>query len=190
MAASKLKALPAQDELKRLLDYEPHTGRLIWRARPRSMFSSDGYCKQWNERYAGNQAGRTTCKGYRSLKIHGEAFAAHRVVMKLLTGLEPPEVDHINGDRSDNRASNLRPSDGSQNNLNLSLARNNRSGFAGVREAKPGKWVAYLYRHSQQIHLGTYDSFNAAVKARLAGLEAHGFTGGHGKKLQHSYRNR
>lgn len=73
------------------------------------------------------------------------------------------EVDHFNRNRKDNRRGNLKSITRQHNNWNKGLQTNNESGVTGVRFNKEAqKWVAYIMRK----HLGTFNSFDDAVKAR------------------------
>ena len=76
-------------------------------------------------------------------------------------------IDHINHKVWDNRKHNLRPATVSQNNMNKILSSNNTSGVTGVGWHKTkGKWRAYIVVNKKQIHLGDYNNFKDAVKAR------------------------
>ena len=87
----------------------------------------------------------------------------HRVLLHtFLTGYRL--TDHIDGDRSNNRRSNLRESSRSQNAANrVKLMRNNTSGFAGVSfNKRKGKWTANIRVNKKQIYLGLFAEKEAA----------------------------
>ena len=75
-------------------------------------------------------------------------------------------IDHINHDRHDNRAKNIRLVSKHLNAINTKLSRRNQSGYKGVRKSKSGKWIAYIFFNRKQIHLGTYENIEDAVYAR------------------------
>lgn len=76
-------------------------------------------------------------------------------------------IDHINGNTSDNRKSNLRVATKSQNGMNRDLQLNNTSGVTGVYWHKQlGKWVAYITINREYIYLGSFNEFDGAVKVR------------------------
>jgi hypothetical protein len=71
------------------------------------------------------------------------------------------QVDHINGDKSDNRWCNLRAADNSQNHANIGLLSSNTSGLKGVVRAKK-KWGAQIGVNNQNVWLGNFDCPAAA----------------------------
>jgi hypothetical protein len=77
----------------------------------------------------------------------------------LLTPPKGLQVDHVNGDRTDNRRSNLRICTGSQNKFNSNKHRDNTSGHKGVTWDKAReKWQAQIMIRGKQIYLGRFDS--------------------------------
>lgn len=76
-------------------------------------------------------------------------------------------VDHINRDKLDCRDENMRICKSKENARNLSLAINNKSGVTGVGWSnKQNQWVAQIMVNRKHIHLGFFDNFEDAVKAR------------------------
>lgn len=111
-----------------------------------------------------------TPKGYvatRDKNANGRRINLHRLVMGLPN--KNFDVDHKHGkkSRNDNRKSNLRVVTRSQNNMNSALSKNNTSSVTGVYwHKKINKWVASITIDYQSIHLGLFDSFEDAQKAR------------------------
>ncbi|MDO5027598.1 MAG: HNH endonuclease [Tissierellia bacterium] len=82
------------------------------------------------------------------------------------------EIDHINMDTLDNRTCNIRYCTHQQNQINQGLQRNNTSGVVGVSFYAPrGKYRARIKVSGQDIHLGYYDTFDDAVKARNVAMK-------------------
>jgi hypothetical protein len=85
-----------------------------------------------------------------------KTVSMHRLIINAPLGLE---VDHINGDKLDNRKINLRLVTRQQNALNLSLAKNNKSGFKGVSWCNSSrKWKATIAYKRQRYHLGFFNT--------------------------------
>lgn len=87
-----------------------------------------------------------------------------RYIMDCPAGLT---VDHINGDRLDNRRQNLRICTQGQNNRNRLERVDNTSGFRGVSQRKDGRYQAYIYNNYKKIHLGIYSTLTEAINARV-----------------------
>lgn len=172
--------LPTPEQLRQLLRYEPETGKLFWKERTSEWFESswnrtaEANCRAWNTANAGREAFTTASRGYRQGSVLGISVRAHRVAWAIHHGSWPKNIDHINGDRGDNRASNLRDVETRENNKNLKIPRNNTSGHMGVYWHSRAKiWSARVQVNGESIHLGCFDSREAAVSAR-ASCRAHG----------------
>lgn len=155
---------------RRLLDYNPETGSLTWRMRE----GSDTGTLTFNTIRAGKQAGGVNHAGYTRITLNSrEYYLAHRVIWLMMTGEWPEfEIDHINGDRRDNRWANLRPASRLENARNLKLCRRNRSGFKGVCwDAGRRKWVAYICADRKRKYLGAFTTPEAAHAAYCEAAE-------------------
>jgi len=86
------------------------------------------------------------------------------------------EIDHINGNRSDNRLCNLREATHQQNCMNRSRALNNKSGYVGVSwHSKGNKWQAHISVAGKSIYLGLFENVEDAHNARIeAAKKAYG----------------
>lgn len=140
---------------KLFLDYDPETGRFKWLVR----------C---GRQQAGTNAG-TVSGRYSYIRINGKPKLAHRVAFAWVHERWPEcQIDHINGDKRDNRIANLREATSRQNMANSKRRSDNTSGFKGVRKARsPGKWWAYIYVDGKGTYLGTYDSPELAHQAYM-----------------------
>lgn len=177
------RELPTPEELRQLLRYEPETGKLYWLERPLEMFSDERHCKTWNKRFAGKQALKTDRgQGYYGGAINWRSVFAHRVIWALVYGEWPNgEIDHINGQRDDNRLVNLRNVSKTENMRNAFRSKNNTSGRTGVSWYKrTSKWIAYIgVGGKRHIVLGYYKRFEDAVAARERAEIEHGYHTNH-----------
>lgn len=183
----KPKVLPSKEELDKLLRYEPLTGLLFWRRREESTFVNIGShslahtCAKWNGRFADKEALTKMNLGYRAGRINRDYVMAHRVIWKMVTDMDPIQVDHIDGNRSNNRWENLRNVTATENRRNTVRRSDNTSGVVGVHWHKQArKWVASIVLRT--AYLGAFDSFEEAVAARKAAEVEHGFHPNHGRE--------
>jgi hypothetical protein len=175
-------ALPAQDVLQVALRYDPATGFLHWRERPAEMFPSRRAQKAWNNKCAGKEAFTAFSHGYKQGSFQGQRYPAHRLIWKMVTGEDPVVIDHVNGDRADNRWANLRATDFAGNQRNMRLYDGNTSGKPGVYFRKDtGKWSSYISEKSARVNLGTFVSFEDACLARANAERALGYHPNHGR---------
>lgn len=104
--------------------------------------------------------------GYVIAKIGSEIFKQHRLILGL-GKTDPREVDHIHHNQLDNRKTNLRIVNRSQNCINKRLASNNVSGVKGVYKSSDGKtWIAQISLNRQKIYLGSFQNIEAATQTR------------------------
>lgn len=172
-----------------VLDYEPAIGKLFWKHRDASWFrdGKDGAqrnANKWNARFAGCEAlTADNGQGYRVGLIFGRQRMAHRVAWLLGYGDWPAgEVDHINGDRSDNRLTNLRTVSAVENMRNRKRPATNQSGAIGVRWIKSrNKWRADIKVDGVSRFIGHFASFEDAVAARKSAHSNFGFHENHGR---------
>tara|TARA_R110002153_G_scaffold160823_1_gene313155 strand:+ start:191 stop:676 length:486 start_codon:yes stop_codon:yes gene_type:complete len=101
---------------------------------------------------------------YSSTKDGLNCKRLHRIIMGDPEGLV---IDHINRNPLDNRRDNLRIVSRQENQMNLSINKNNKSGVAGVNWNKnANKWVAQIMYKNKSIFLGIFDNLEDAAKAR------------------------
>lgn len=163
------KELPDCECLHQILTYDKNTGVLRWRERPsQPMF-----------RHAGMVAlSHVNNQGYSVGNIAGVGgVKAHRVIWKMMTGEDTAMIDHINGNRSDNRWCNLRASDPVSNARNLGLSRNNTSGYNGVYwYPNYRKWMVSIRVAGRRKTLGYFSKKEDAIAARRNADEKYGYT--------------
>jgi hypothetical protein len=176
--------LPTPEELHNLLRYEPETGRLYWRERTPEMYSgprAGATCKRFNTKFAGAEAmASIDSNGYRHGYVWGSLQRTHRVICAMINGSWPTsDIDHINGDKTDNRAENLAEKSTQLNCRNSRMKRNNTSGTTGICK-RGSKWYASITDSGSQRHLGVFEAKFDAVIARLLAEKALGFSTRHG----------
>jgi len=164
-----------QQRLRELLDYNPETGEFFWK----------GNCKSCPRE--GHKAGyRIPAKKnhYIRIQLLGVVYMAHRLAFLYTTGVFPSEqVDHINGDGTDNRACNLRLVTSTENNRNSGMRWNNQTGVTGVEWHKRDEtWSARIKVDGKSIHLGCFSNKEDAIRARLNAQKFYGFHENHGKR--------
>ena len=160
-----------QNFVKEILYYDSETGVFLWKHRDLKHFKSVCSQKKWNTRYAGMVAGDIDGKGYWRIAINRRRYIAHRVAWLYVYGHWPKQtIDHIDGDRLNNRIENLRDVSYTENNQNaryLNGRKDNNCGFLGVTKCNDNKYHAKIWRNKKTIHLGYHDTPEEAHKEYL-----------------------
>lgn len=147
-----------QDDFHAMFEYVGTTGQLIHR------YTVKG------GKIKGSVAGSPHNQGYIQICIRRKKYLLHRIIWFYHYGYWPGQLDHIDGDRSNNRLENLRECSYSQNHGNKRLNRNNTSGAKGVTLNKATrKWRAQLAHR----YVGEYATFAEAVAAYDAAARIH-----------------
>lgn len=112
--------------------------------------------------------------------LDGRKLYVHRVVWELAYGPIPDGmcIDHIDGDRSNNRLSNLRLVTLSVNQRNAKIPSNNKMGIVGVYPFAKG----FVVRIASTKHVGYFTDFFEACCARKSAELRHGYHENHGRK--------
>lgn len=154
-----------QKRLRDLLEYDPETGRMIWRV------SLRGPAK------LGSPAGVIDRNGYHVIRIAGVQYKAHRLAWLYVHGEWPPTlIDHSNGDKTDNRIANLRMCTSTQNQWNKKGSPSARNGgLKGASKRTNGSWRSRITVDGKSIHLGTFGTAHEAHTAYVNA--AHRFFG-------------
>lgn len=143
------------------LNYDPQSGDLVRIVR-----------KSWGYQTVVLEMTGTDNHGYLATTMRHKGrirrFFNHRIAWLFMTGVFPPkgmDIDHINGDKKDNRWTNLRLARRGQNNVNSGNPKNNTTGQKGVHPTR-GRWFARIKVDQEIIHLGVFKDFEDAVNAR------------------------
>lgn len=175
---------PDISTLKSLLSYDDKTGALTWAVRDDAQFKSPKKRESWNSRYAGKVAGAVQSDGYLHLKVLGITHRSHRIAWAIFYGEWPSDqIDHINGDKTDNRILNLRNVTHAQNGRNQKLRSTNTTGAHGIYWDKTKrKWRAQINRDGKTTHVGLFDCLDTATAARKKAEADLGYHENHGRK--------
>lgn len=143
-----------QEVVMRLFNYDPLTGVLTAKTKVK-------------KRQIGDVLGTADKRGYLAVSVNTAPCLIHRIAWLFMTGQWPAhEVDHINGNKGDNRFANLRAATRGENAKNRKFSSNNTSGVKGVcRHKRSPNWRAMVYVDGKQIGLGFFKTIEEAEKA-------------------------
>ena len=159
------KSTLTAEVLRQRLGYSQETGRFVW-------LKSTGAAK------AGDEAGGVSSTGYVRIAIFGKRYQAHQLAWLHHYGEWPGELDHINGNKADNRIANLRKALRDESLQNQRKAHgNNKAGILGVSLTKRGRFVVMIQSSGERKYLGSYATAEEAEAAYLkAKREEHPFS--------------
>lgn len=144
-----------QSELMDFVAYDKLTGTFTWKK------------NTGKKKMAGKVAGYLDLKGYWGISILGHQVRAHRLAWLYVYGSVPDcQIDHKNGNKTDNRIENLRLATNQFNQFNIGISKNNTSGFKGVNFVETNQmWRAKITINRKTICLGYHPT---AIRASLA----------------------
>ncbi len=159
-----------QQLLKELYFYNPINGLLYWK-------------KSGRGRFIGKVAGTIDYDGYVRVQFEKKAYKAHRLAWMFMYGEFPENnIDHINGDKADNRILNLRDVGQDCNSKNSKKSALNTSGTTGVTwDKNRKKWIAQIKVDYKNKHLGRYNNKKDAIQVRKEAEKKYGFHENHGR---------
>lgn len=156
------KATLTAERARELLDYDAETGVFRWKT-------------AFGKARPGAVAGGVNNFGYWSVGIDRKRYLAHRLAWLIVHNEWPCKfVDHINGDKLDNRICNLRQADRVQNAANMSRHKITMSGLKGVTAcSRTDRWLARIGVSGKQKFLGRYACPTAAHIAYCKAAREH-----------------
>ena len=166
------------------LTYDPISGLFKWNDdRPLEHFKSIAAYHSWKKMNAGKVICPSVYKSrYLRAQICQKTYYLHRLAFVFMEGRLPAGVDHLDGDKRNNRWVNLDEKVSAGNNLNKSLHKNNTSGVCGVSwSTKKGKWHVAGKLNGASVFLGLFDDLQLAKAVRQKWETDSGFTERHGK---------
>jgi len=163
MAKPRINGTLTAEQVRAALDYDPETGLFVWKQRLDMSV-------QWNGQYAGHPAGGPRRIGYRYIAINSRRYASHRLAWVIMTGEWPEtEMDHKDGNPSNNRWDNLRLASREQNLANIRGHKDSRCGLKGATYNKlRGTWQAQIMANRKVYHLGVFPTAQEAHEAYCA----------------------
>jgi HNH endonuclease/AP2 domain len=156
--------------------FDAEAGKLWWKKRDPQWFLNERSSKIWNTKYAGKEAFTSISSvGYKHGQLLGRHITAHRALWCLHHGRDTlKHIDHINGERTDNRLCNLREATNAQNGMNQKLSTKNTSGYKGVSwSSEKRKWLAQVIADGKHYNLGYYAQIEDAALAYAKGAKLH-----------------
>jgi hypothetical protein len=177
----KPKPLPPIEILNSLFDYDPETGVVRWK---NAHYNKSGNCGHAQ----GAVAGAMSRSGYLVVYMNNPDGSSilrqlHRVVWALAHGCDPGpmQVDHIDGDKTNNAKANLRLAGHGENRRNARNQKNCTSGVKGVNYRKDSNsWRARIMVDRKSISLGCFQTLEAAKQAIVDARPIH-----HGQFANH-----
>jgi hypothetical protein len=151
-----------QDLLKELFEYRD--GVLYWKVSKATNIK------------VGDAAGYLNSNGYFYTKVNKKKYLNHRLIFLMHHGYLPQFLDHIDGNRVNNKIENLRPATPFENNRNARTRKDNTSGIKGVYWNKRAKkWMAKIKINKERKHIGCFKTLEEAAEAiKKAREELHG----------------
>lgn len=150
-----------QEELRQYFDYKE--GNLYWKT------------SNCNRVKIGQKAGTLSNNGYVCVRINKKAYKAHRLVFMMFHGYMPYKIDHIDGNPTNNKIENLRPTTSIENGYNSKIPKSNKSGIKGVSWcSKTKKWYVSFRVNGKQKNFGRYSDIKYAKSiVELMRIEHH-----------------
>ena len=139
-------------EVKELFDYKD--GHLYWKKNIKNGTRNF---------FEGDKAGKQHSAGYIQICLNNKLYLAHRLIFLWHHGHLPRVLDHIDGDKTNNRIENLREATYSENLFNTKPYKTNTSGYKNVTK-NGNKWMVQFSVNRKIYYCGLYDDVHEAGK--------------------------
>jgi len=167
-----------RETLKTYFTYDPEGG-MFARIRRRDRWGGERQCYE--------PIVSMNNRGYRWVRVFRETHLVHRLIVLYMTGAHPfGEVDHIDGDRLNNKWVNLRDVNAFENSRNQGNRVDNTSGTRGVTYRTNGRgkkrWKARISHEGMRFDLGDYLTKEEAIAARVEAEQRLGYHPNHARR--------
>lgn len=165
--------------LRECISYNPETGELIWMQHPNP---------RKNSLVVGKRAFNSfDTFGYSRGMFNNKKYRAHQMAFAIYHGrFSKKQIDHINGNRKDNRIENLREVDNKTNSINRKLDKRNNFGCHGIAQRTTtegeSRYRAFITVDGDKHSLGTFKTLGGAIAARKKAERHFGFHENHGRE--------
>ncbi len=150
MSLTLENSMITQELVRHVFDYSD--GHLFWR-NP----------SKYKPEIIGDKAESVDGKGYIRVGLNGRRYAAHRIIFLYHKGYLPTHIDHMNGNKKDNRIDNLRASDNETNSYNAKLSKANTSGVKGVSwDKNTSSWCVQIHYKGKRAVYKFFKDFDLA----------------------------
>jgi len=150
-----------QEYVRQYFDYAD--GVLVWKNRTGTRRGING-----------KAAGTINGLGYRQIRLNGTTYLAHRLIYLYHHGYLPEQVDHIDGNRSNNLIENLRGCTDCENKRNAKRPSTNKSGIKGVFWCNTlHRWYARVWANGRFVVNKSFDDIELAELVAVEGREKH-----------------
>lgn len=133
--------------------FEYRDGEIYWKKRPAKKGSVG----------VGDRFGSLDSEGYRRGEFRRKRVREHQIVWLLFNDTFPPSIDHIDGNRLNNRIENLRASTQAQNIRNSKLRKDNKTGIKGVTINPSGTYAVRIGVAGKCLFFGSYKDLELAA---------------------------
>lgn len=155
---------PTKEELLKHFHYDREKGFLIWKYH---------WCYRTSQRIKGKLAGRKNKKYYLQIGFKHKSYMVHKIIYFLETGKNPEMIDHIDGNRSNNKFSNLREVNNRKNQHNT--YRHRQGKLVGCTYVKKvSKWKAQIKQNKKVKGLGYFNTELEAHQRYMRELKTRG----------------